>query len=199
VETEKGRYSLIDLNNMLWRYSVADSTGVMEAYLLYGEFVDGYIAEGAFDNYIALEEAHPAKFAKLRKARSGYWNEMYEEWKKAWAEYFEESSEPSFSRFGNDIHKVYRNLSDAEVEALDFDGYQMDSFYKRLLDSWKEEAKEHRPYYSIATCQSCQHHLLVVYGKTPQETWESLCGRAGNLAICTHCRKVLDFELVVMN
>lgn len=110
-----------------------------------------------------------------------------------------EPPEPSFSRFGNDIHKVYRNLSGTEVEALDFDGYQMDSFYKRLLDSWKEEAKEHRPYYSIATCQSCQHHLLVVYGKTPQETWESLCGRAGNLAICTHCRKVLDFELVVMN
>ncbi len=199
VETEKGRYSLIDLNNMLWRYSVADSTGVMEAYLLYGEFVDGYIAEGAFDNYIALEEALPAKFAKLRKARSGYWNEMYEEWKKAWAEYFEESSEPSFSQFGNGVHKVYRNLSDTEIGTLDFDGYQMDSFHKVLLDSWKEEAKEHRPYYSIATCQSCQHHLLVVYGKTPQETWESLCGRAGNLAICTHCRKVLDFELVVMN
>ena len=107
----------------------------------------------------------------------------------------EEPSEPSFSRFGNDIHKVYRT----EVEALDFDGYQMDSFYKRLLDSWKEEAKEHRPYYSIATCQSCQHHLLVVYGSSPQEDWESLCGRAGNLAICNHCKKVLDFELVVMN
>ena len=38
-----------------------------------------------------------------------------------------EPSEPSFSRFGNDIHKVYRNLSDAEMETLDFDGYQMDS------------------------------------------------------------------------
>ena len=85
VETEKGRYSLIDLNNMLWRYSVADSTGVMEAYLLYGEFVDGYIAEGAFDNYIALEEAHPAKFAKLRKERSGFWNAIYENWKEEMA------------------------------------------------------------------------------------------------------------------
>lgn len=107
--------------------------------------------------------------------------------------------EPSFSRFGNDIHKVYRNLQDTEIEALDFNGYQMEPFHKMLLDSWKEEAKEHRPYYSIATCQSCQHHLLVVYGKTPQETWESLCGRAGNLAICNHCRKVLDFELTLMN
>ena len=81
IEAEKGIYSLIDLNDMLWRYSMADSAGVMEAYLLYGEFADGYIAEGAFDNYIALEETLPAKFAKLRKERSGFWNAIYENWK----------------------------------------------------------------------------------------------------------------------
>ena len=107
--------------------------------------------------------------------------------------------EPSFSRFGNDIHKVYRNLSDTEIEALNFNGYQMDPFHKVLLDSWKEDAETHRPYYSIVTCPTCKHHLLVVYGSSPQEDWESLCGRAGNLAICNHCKKVLDFELVVMN
>ena len=107
--------------------------------------------------------------------------------------------EPSFSRFGNDIHKVYRNLSDTEIEALNFNGYQMEPFSKVLLDSWKEEAEEHRPYYSIVTCPTCKHHLLVVYGSSPQEDWESLCGRAGNLVICNHCKKVLDFELVVMN
>ena len=111
----------------------------------------------------------------------------------------EEPSEPSFSRFGNDIHKVYRNLSDTEIGALNFNGYQMNPFHKMLLDSWKEKAEEHRPYYSIVTCPTCKHHLLVVYGSSPQEDWESLCGRAGNLAICNHCKKVLDFELVVMN
>ena len=107
--------------------------------------------------------------------------------------------EPSFSRFGNDIHKVYRNLSDTEIGALNFNGYQMDPFHKMLLDSWKEKAEEHRPYYSIVECPTCKHHLLVVYGSSPQEDWESLCGRAGNLVICNHCKKVLDFELVVMN
>ena len=107
--------------------------------------------------------------------------------------------EPSFSRFGNDIHKVYRNLQDTEIEALDFNGYQMEPFHKMLLDSLKEEAEELRPYYSIVTCPTCKHHLLVVYGSSPREDWESLCGRAGNLAICNHCKKVLDFELVVMN
>ena len=110
-----------------------------------------------------------------------------------------ESPEQSFSRFGNDIHKVYRNLSDTEIEALNFDGYQMEPFHKVLLDSWKEEAERYRPYYSTVTCPSCKHHLLVVYGSSPREDWESLCGRAGNLAICNHCREVLDFELVVMN
>lgn len=89
IETDKGIYSLIDLNYMLWRYAMADSAGVMEAYLLYGEFADGYIAEGAFDNYIALEETHPAKFAKLRKARSGFWNAIYENWKEELENYIE--------------------------------------------------------------------------------------------------------------
>ena len=113
--------------------------------------------------------------------------------------FVEELPEPSFSRFGNDIHKVYRNLSDTEMAKLDFDEYQMNPFHKMLLDSWQDYAGAHRPYYSIVKCPSCEQHLLVVYGSTPQEDWESLCGRAGNLAICTHCRKVLDFELVVMN
>ena len=107
--------------------------------------------------------------------------------------------EPSFSRFGNDIHKVYLNLSDTEIGALNFNGYKMEPFHKVLLGSWKEEAEQHHPYYSIVTCPTCKHHLLVVYGSSPQEDWESLCGRAGNLVICNHCKKVLDFELVVMN
>lgn len=89
IETDKGIYSLIDLNDMLWRYAMADSAGVMEIYLLYGEFADGYIAEGAFSNYIALEETHPAKFAKLRKARSGFWNAIYENWKEELENYIE--------------------------------------------------------------------------------------------------------------
>lgn len=87
IEMDKGIYPLIDLNDMLWRYAMADSAGVMEVYLLYGEFSDGYIAEGTFSNYIALEETLPTKFAKLRKARSGFWNAIYENWKEELADY----------------------------------------------------------------------------------------------------------------
>ena len=75
------------MNNMLWQYAMADSVGVMEAYMLFGEFVDGYVAESAFDNFIALEEKYPSKFAKLRKERSKRWNEVYDDWKLIWSEY----------------------------------------------------------------------------------------------------------------
>ena len=71
------------------KYSIEDSAGVMEVYLLYGEFADGYIAEGAFSNYIALEETYPAKFPKLRKERLGFWNAIYENWKEELENYIE--------------------------------------------------------------------------------------------------------------
>ena len=114
-----------------------------------------------------------------------------------------ELPDPSFSRFGSDIHKVSRTLSDSEIASLLFDGYQFekynDDFYKKTLDSWKEYANKYKPYYSIVYCPSCHKNLLVVYGSSPNEYWQSLCGREGWFAICTHCHKVLDFEIVAMN
>ena len=76
-----GTASLIDMNNMLWQYATADSVGVIEAYMLFGEFVDGYVAESTFNNLIVLEEKYPSKFAQLRKERSNRWNEVFDEWK----------------------------------------------------------------------------------------------------------------------
>jgi len=87
IDVAGGTASLIDIDYMLWQYAMADSVGVMEAYMLFGEFVDGYVAESAFDNFIALEEKYPSKFAKLRKERSKRWNEVYDDWKLIWSEY----------------------------------------------------------------------------------------------------------------
>jgi hypothetical protein len=53
----------------------------MEAYMLFGEFVDGYVAESTFDKYIELEGMYPSKFSELRKQRSERWNSIYDEWK----------------------------------------------------------------------------------------------------------------------
>lgn len=114
-----------------------------------------------------------------------------------------EVPEPSFSRFGNDIHKVSRTLSDAEIASLSFDSYQFcnykSDFYKETLASWKDYSDKYRPYYSVVKCPFCGYNLMVVFGSSPNEYWQSLCGQEGYFAICTHCRKVLDYEIVAMN
>ena len=96
-----------------------------------------------------------------------------------------------------------RELTDSEIANLSFDGYQFDGLqsavYKEMLGSWKEYSNKHRPYYSVVTCPSCGYNLLVVFGSSPNEYWQSLSGQEGWFAICTHCRKVLDFEIVAMN
>lgn len=114
-----------------------------------------------------------------------------------------EMPELSFSRFGNDIYKIRRTLSDAEIASLSFDGYQFkdydSAYYKVMLDSWKEYKNKYKPYYSAVICPSCRHNLLRVFGSTPNEYWQSLSGTEGWFAICTHCCKVLDFETVALN
>ena len=81
IVRENYNASLIDMDYLLYRYAVADSAGVMEAYMLFGEYVDGYVAESTFDKYIELEEIYPSKFSELRKQRSERWNSIYDEWK----------------------------------------------------------------------------------------------------------------------
>ena len=94
-------------------------------------------------------------------------------------------------------------MSDSEIASLSFDGYQFESYnsdyYKEILDSWEEYTDEYPPYYSVVACPTCHNNLLVVFGSSPNEYWQSLSGQEGYFAICTHCRKVLDFEIVAMN
>lgn len=81
IVRENYNASLIDMDYLLYRYALADSVGVMEMYMLFGEFVDGYVAESTFDKYIELEGMYPSKFSELRKQRSERWNSIYDEWK----------------------------------------------------------------------------------------------------------------------
>ena len=94
----------------------------------------------------------------------------------------------------------YRKLTDAEIAELAFDGYE----WSKAVDAetfgrWKEFIGDYRPYYSKLTCPLCGQHLLVVYSENPQEYWDGLCGRGGYFFICTHCKRIRDFECVVMN
>lgn len=73
-------------NDYLWPpmsdYAHADSTGIMFAYMRMGEFSDGEISEGLFDDYLELQKEHPALFDKYRKQLSKRWNQTFDEWKK---------------------------------------------------------------------------------------------------------------------
>jgi hypothetical protein len=51
----------------------------------------------------------------------------------------------------------------------------------------------------LSHCTSCGEILLWIYFKSPDWTWEKLCGRAGWLAICRTCRIQADFQLTMMN
>ena len=57
--------------NYLWPpmsdYAHADSAGIVFAYMRMGEFSDGEISEGLFDDYIELQKEYPALFDKYRK------------------------------------------------------------------------------------------------------------------------------------
>jgi len=72
--------------NYLWPrmsdYAHADSAGIMFAYMRMGEFSDGEISEGLFDDYIELQKEHPALFEKYRKQLSKEWNQTFDWWKK---------------------------------------------------------------------------------------------------------------------
>lgn len=77
----KSKQTMFDMIGTLINQSLADSAGVMEAYMLMGEFTDGYVSEAVFDGFIWLEEQRPAKFAELRKQRTKGWNQNYDWWK----------------------------------------------------------------------------------------------------------------------
>lgn len=83
---DKGNTSIVDLEYLLRQYAEADSTDIMEAIMLFGEFTDGYVSDAVGDDYIALEKKYPAKFSALRKKRSEFWNENHDEWKKVMSE-----------------------------------------------------------------------------------------------------------------
>ena len=63
-------------------YAHADSAGILFAYMRMGEFSDGEISEGLFDDYIELQKENPALFDKYRKQLSKDWNQTFDWWKK---------------------------------------------------------------------------------------------------------------------
>ena len=48
-------------------------------------------------------------------------------------------------------------------------------------------------------CPKCGYRMLDITVSSPAEYWENLCGRQGNLSICSHCSEQGDFELLIMS
>ena len=95
-----------------------------------------------------------------------------------------------------DLKNKYRELTDSEIEDLSFGGYDN---YGIIFDRWQDFVNDYRPYYSKLTCPKCGHRFLVIYSESPEEYWEGLCGRGGYFFICSQCKRIDDFECIVMN
>jgi DNA-directed RNA polymerase subunit RPC12/RpoP len=54
--------------------------------------------------------------------------------------------------------------------------------------------------YKSYQCPYCgEKEVIWIYFKSPEWTWENLCGRAGPLAICPKCASQVKFVCCVMN
>lgn len=48
-------------------------------------------------------------------------------------------------------------------------------------------------------CLWCGRHKNLIYYRSPSYTWENLCGVAGDLVICEHCRWQYEFNMISRN
>lgn len=110
--------------------------------------------------------------------------------------------EPPMPEWHSDPKNVYCKLTDSEISNLSFTGYFIPKWTDAVgdaLDRWTDFIGEKPPYYSKLTCPICGQHLLVIYSESPQEYWQQLAGIGGYFFICTHCKRVLDFECTILN
>ena len=69
---------------------------------------------------------------------------------------------------------------------------------------WKDVALSLLKYpervkFDYDACPDCGNERIKLYFHSPRWTWAKMCGRAGNMVICPHCRLQTSFECSVMN
>lgn len=48
-------------------------------------------------------------------------------------------------------------------------------------------------------CPICGKNMIHIYFKSPSDTWKLMCGRAGDLDVCTECQRWFNFRCHIMN
>lgn len=61
----------------VWKYAIADSLDMMERYVEWFNWCDGWIADAVWTVGVSVEEKHPEKFQKLLRTIAPKW---YPEW-----------------------------------------------------------------------------------------------------------------------
>ena len=75
---------------------------------------------------------------------------------------------------------------------------------KNVFFSWSDvlacmfSKYKHLPL-SERVCPECGERMITFYFTSPVWTWNTLCGRAGNITICPSCPKQVEFSLTIMN
>lgn len=90
------------------------------------------------------------------------------------------------------------------VPFVNEDGTQTVNIEKKIYPWEKEVAPCIIDYagYTVlldSRCPKCGRRKKKIFFKTPQWTWGCLCGRAGWMTICDHCKLQFEFDCVFMN
>lgn len=54
-------------------------------------------------------------------------------------------------------------------------------------------------HYNTKVCPDCGTTLIQLHFSSPDWTWRSLCGRAGDMVVCPQCHTQAGFKLTIMN
>jgi tetratricopeptide (TPR) repeat protein len=91
---------------------------------------------------------------------------------------------------------------------LSFDEFVPDTTYPKVLFPWSDvmdclsEKLDNNNFKEKHSCPKCglrSQQLIWIQFKSPQWTWEKLCGRKGPLSICPKCRIQVQFICFIMN
>jgi len=101
------------------------------------------------------------------------------------------------------FEELIKNLDEKGIE---YDKWELEKAYFPLKDVEacmnSEKTAKMTPFSNLRACPLCgkpSEELKWIWFKSPQWTWQKLCGRAGPMSICPDCGCIVEFKLHIMN